>query len=205
MGYQLNIPDIHKVGNIISYLVSSTDYDMSLKKVVKLLFFIDELSVEKTGVPITWLNHCAWHKGPVAPEVYFSAINILNEYPEKSGGLDDYVTVVEGEYKGTNYPRVSNISDPDTKEFTKYELSVIDEIIEKYGEWSGIKLEKESHIKDGLWDTIVVANDLQQRFDEGETMSRFPIDFYGKIESDELKKLNFKSAQESRKFDLVYC
>jgi uncharacterized phage-associated protein len=204
MTNSLNTYQIEKVGNIISFILNEIKKDVSIKRIVKLLFLIDKTSVEKSGAPITWLEFSAWEQGPVPADIYFSAINIMKNDLAKSNGFDKFMKVQEREFLSKKFPSVSKVKNPDLSAFTKYEKIIIEEVITKYGSWNGKKLEEETHKKGDLWDKVVTANGLKSRFKTQKT-SNYPIDFYSLVEKDELKRLNFESAQHSSIFESEYC
>jgi uncharacterized phage-associated protein len=194
-----NIEQMEKVGNIISYILEYVNKDISVKRICKLLYFIDEESVKISGAPITWLNFSAWQQGPVPSEFYFSAINILNEKPKDGDVLKDFIKVYRSEFMGTSYYNVSSLKKANVKAFTKYETKVLDKVLAKYGKWNGKKLEDETHKEGTLWYDVVSKNDLFERLKE-RAVSDYPIDFLNLIKNDELKKLNYDSAFYSMHF-----
>lgn len=204
MTSSLSTYQIEKVGNIISFILKEVKRDISIKRVVKLLFLIDKAAVEKSGAPITFLEFSAWEQGPVPADIYFSAINIMKNDLSKSNGFDKFMKVEEREYLSTKYPCVSKVNEPNLSLFTKFEKSIINQVLEQYGSWNGKRLEDETHKKGDLWDKVVSANGLKSRFKTQKT-SKYPIDFYSLVEKDELKRLNFESAQHSIAFESEYC
>lgn len=204
MSSNLSQYQVEKVGNIIAYILNFVKRDISIKRVVKLLFFIDKRSVELTGAPITHLEFKAWEQGPVPDDVYFAAINIMNNNPFNTLGFDKFIKVEQRVHLSTKYPCVSSIVAPDMSLFSKYEIKVFDEVLSKYGNWNGNKLEAETHKKEDLWDKVVTANNLKQQFKTKKT-SNYPIDFYSLVVDDELKRLNYESSQNALNFDKEYC
>ena len=59
----------HKNGVLIAYIAQSI-LDINLRKLLKLIYLIDEKFMEQRGFPLTWFDYYAWERGPVAPEVY---------------------------------------------------------------------------------------------------------------------------------------
>ena len=58
-----------KVGALLAYLCYRMP-NVQLRKLLKVLYLIDEASVRSRAIPMTWLDYYVWEKGPVAPEVY---------------------------------------------------------------------------------------------------------------------------------------
>ena len=73
-----------KIGNLLAYL-SSKVKDINLRKLIKLVYLIDEESVVSRGLSVTWLTYYVWEKGPVAPCIY----NIK----QNGGDFSKYVNV----------------------------------------------------------------------------------------------------------------
>ncbi len=59
----------NKIGNLLNYL-STQIPNLSMTKLLKLLYLIDETAYFRTGVPVTWLDYKVWEMGPVAEELY---------------------------------------------------------------------------------------------------------------------------------------
>ena len=70
-----------KVGALLAYLCYRMP-NVQLRKLLKVLYLIDEASVRSRAIPMTWLDYYVWEKGPVAPEVY----------QIKNKAFSDYVT-----------------------------------------------------------------------------------------------------------------
>lgn len=56
------------IGNVIAYLAQEID-DLSVTKLYKLLYLIDEHNVRTHGMPVTWLDYKTWRMGPVPVEL----------------------------------------------------------------------------------------------------------------------------------------
>lgn len=200
----LNKNQIQKIGNIITYIFSKLNKEtLSLKKVIKLLYFIDEMSVSKSGAPITMLKYQAWIQGPVPKDIFYAAADISKNRSNSQIGLENYIEVEEKLFNNKPFMSLSSKVEPNIDLITKYEIKIIDSILSKYGEWNGKQLEKETHKKGGLWDEVVEQNDLKQHFKDKKTSECF-IDFVNLI-NDDLKKLNYDSSIQSHQFDNNFC
>lgn len=73
-----------KIGNLLAYISSKIE-DINLRKLIKLVFLIDEESVRSRGISVTWLTYYAWEKGPVAPCIY--------EIKDRGGIFSKYISV----------------------------------------------------------------------------------------------------------------
>ena len=65
-GYTVNK---EKNGVLLAYLTERIP-NVTLRKLLKLVYLTDEKFTIERGFPLTWFNYFAWKKGPVAPEVY---------------------------------------------------------------------------------------------------------------------------------------
>ena len=48
--------DIAKVGNLLAYIASNIP-NINLRKLIKVVFLIDEISVIERGLSVTWLDY----------------------------------------------------------------------------------------------------------------------------------------------------
>ncbi len=70
----------------MAYITNSIP-NINLRKLLKLVYLIDEKFMESRGFPLTWFDYYAWEKGPVAPEIY----------EIKNGAFSDYVKCFKNE------------------------------------------------------------------------------------------------------------
>ncbi|WP_297676966.1 Panacea domain-containing protein [uncultured Bacteroides sp.] len=131
-----------KIGNLLAYL-SSKVKDINLRKLIKLVYLIDEESVVSRGLSVTWLTYYVWEKGPVAPCIY----NIK----QNGGDFSKYVNVHRDREEKVIVTPVVNEKES-ALQFSKKELRLIDSIIRKYGSLSADELSEITHKPDGLWD-----------------------------------------------------
>lgn len=69
-----------KNGTLLAYICLNVP-GINLRKLLKLVYLIDEKFVIIRCFPLTWFSYYAWEKGPVASEVY----------DIKNGGFSDFV------------------------------------------------------------------------------------------------------------------
>ena len=82
-----------KIGNVLVYLADQIN-PLSLTKALKLLYMLDETSVQETGVPVTWLDYKVWELGPVATEIYYELRNNHKEFIHGEViSLDNYISI----------------------------------------------------------------------------------------------------------------
>lgn len=194
------------IGNILIYIAQNVPEkdNVSLTKSLKLLYLIDEYSVKTNGAPITWLDHHAWQRGPVAEDVYFEVKRLEEKKVEdKNLSLDEFISVSEKEYKGSKYTSISSKDKFEKDIFSPYEMSVINEVMKKYGHWSAEALEDETHKSGSLYDQVVKANNLDLSFSiKGN--SHFPLEFINLIKDDPINLMTYTNAYESIAFSAYF-
>jgi uncharacterized phage-associated protein len=193
-----------KVGNILIYL-STRITPLFLTKALKLLYFIDEESVKESGAPITGLKHEAWRNGPVSREVFIELHEIANNNGD-SKSLSDCVevrTVTDGHEDASSFKIIPK-KEFDNSEFSRYELEIIDKVIEIYGNKSASRLIDLVHEDGTPYSTVVEKNNLKERF-KNTAESDFPVDLYPLVANDDSKRILYLSAQESFWFNKIVC
>lgn len=194
-----------KLGNILIHIADKTksnkDVYPSLTKVLKLLYLIDETSVKETGVPITWLDHYAWKRGPVATDVYFEVERLKKKNViDKDLSLNEYISAESKEHRSSKYTCIIPKKAFNNRIFSKYEMAIIEEVLKKYGDKTAKELEDETHKKGTLYEKAVKNNSLDTVFSiKGD--SKVILEFIHLIEKDPLKLLAYKSAYEALAFD----
>lgn len=130
-----------KIGSLLAY-ISSRIKDINLRKLIKLVYLIDEKSVCDRGIPITWLDYYVWKKGPVAPCIY--------ELKNNGGKFSNFVSVLRNrENKVIIIPSINELDS--SLLFSRKELKLINEIIDEYGNLSADNLSLITHEINGLW------------------------------------------------------
>ena len=171
-----------KIGNLLIYLAENIKPPYHTK-LLKLLYLIDEESVRDSGVPITWLDYKVWQYGPVSPAIY--------EIHYKDNCFSEYVSC-EQNIHGRLISSKKIFSDD---EFSRYELEIIERVVNKYKNVNAEELVKETHGEDTLWNITKKENNIE--FDsEIAKISNYSIDLYRLIEDDKIKLDNYWGAQE---------
>lgn len=187
-----------KVGNTLIYFTNRLG-NIYLTKAIKLLYLADELSVIETGVPFTWLDYKAWKNGPV-PEDLHSELRYKINNVNYNSPFSNFVKVEKVTNPVTPEMEsfiISSISEFNDDEFSDYDVSLLDRIIEKYGNLSGNDLITILHKEGSLWDTVVKENDLDLAFKLRGNKSDFSIPFTKLLHGNELKQIAYKSAYSS--------
>lgn len=173
----------NRIGFLLSYIVGKIP-EINLRKLIKIVYKIDETSVIKRGLPITWLDYYAWKKGPVAPEIY----DIKN-----NGGLfSDFVSVTKN---NAGKIIVSSISSQiRMQDFSLNELELINEVVDKYSKMSADELSDITHVEGTLWSNAIAGINID--FDKTDGKSEILLSLTELIKCDEDKLVDFEEAQE---------
>lgn len=183
-GYTVNK---EKNGVLLAYLAERIP-NVTLRKLLKLVYLTDEKFTIERGFPLTWFNYFAWEKGPVAPEVY----------DVKNGSFADFVQCHRNSNDKYEISPVSGALTEDRLNlYSRYEMNMIDEIISKYGSMSADELTDITHLENTLWSKVVNENKLTFS-DSGR--SDCEIHLNRLIEGDEGKEEVFEDALEYMQF-----
>ena len=134
-----------KTGALLAYIANKVP-EINMRKMLKIVYLIDERFMRLRGFPFTWLDYYVWEKGPVAPEIY----SLKNE----DNCFSDFVNATKSENgKLIIRPMFPINSDPAGPfgELSEYDLSIIDEELSKYGDKSADWLTDQTHLPDTLW------------------------------------------------------
>jgi uncharacterized phage-associated protein len=189
----------NKIGNILFYLSSKIEY-LSLTKAIKLLYLIDETSVKRSGVPVTWADYKVWKYGPVPKDIY-EEIKYSRDKFSFGTPLEKYLSIHRSFNEKRNQEEITLSPNSQYKfndsEFSDFEINLINEIISKYGNKTANELIEILHQEGTLWDKIVKQKKLKQSFEIHNNKSDYSIIFDELIIDDVLKSLAMKSAIES--------
>lgn len=188
----------NKIGNLLNYL-STRLPDLTMTKALKLLYLIDETAYIRTGSPVTWLDYKVWKMGPVAEELYnelrYDQSLIQHGKPvnlesfietEKDEGPDGKIQIAiypKGEY---------NLG-----EFSSFEKELIDNVIDRFGSYTGAQLIDLLHKENTLWHKCVTDHNLDLNFEVYGKKSNHNIDFAELIKDDPIKQMAAQAAFES--------
>ncbi len=183
----------HKNGVLLAYIANKLP-NIHLRKLLKIVYLIDEHFTEMRGFPLTWFDYYAWQKGPVAPEVY----------AVKEGAFSEYVSVRKNE----DGKCVINSVKPyefliykDMVEFSQAEISEIDRLLEVYKDLSADDLSDMTHIPESLWSKVVAENDIT--FDIHNHKSECRINLENLFEDDDYRHEIYEEAQWNMEFQAM--
>lgn len=173
-----------KVGALVAYL-SYLMPNIHLRKLLKMVYLIDEESVRRRAIPLTWLDYYAWEKGPVAPEVY----------DIKTGALSDFVSCKKSEKDGKWHVSPVKTAEylimKDMSVFSEWECSLISEMYDKYKDNDADQLTDETHQNNSLWNKVVKENGLDF---SNSPKTEYKIDLNRLNDSNENAQLSYEDA-----------
>ena len=178
-----------KNGALLAYIAKNVP-GINLRKLLKMVYLIDERFMELRGFPLTWFEYYAWAKGPVAPDVY----------AVKNGAFSEYVTCHRND-AGQNIiesvlpHRYHVLKQMDV--FSSYEMGVIDDILFRYADKSADELSELTHEADSLWSRVVTENGLTFVTD---SRSEVPVPLTLLNDGNEEKQDTYAEAMEYMQF-----
>ena len=110
-----------RIGALLAYIANKVP-GITMRKMLKIIYLIDERFMRLRGFPFTWLDYYVWEKGPVAPEVYSikKEDNCFSDFVKTKRSADDKVVILPV------MPVDKDSVDP-FGEISEYDLSIIDE------------------------------------------------------------------------------
>lgn len=183
----------HKNGIMLAYIANKMP-DIHLRKLLKIVYLIDEHFTKMRGFPLTWFDYYAWEKGPVAPEVY--AI--------KEGAFSEFVSVKRSD----DGKRIVNSLQPhefliykEMDEFSQTEISEIDRLLMEYKDKTADDLSDMTHIPESLWSKVVAENGIV--FDDLHHKSDCRIDFASLFADGDYRKEIYEDALWNMEFQAM--
>lgn len=176
-----------KNGVLLAYIANNIP-DIHLRKILKIIYLMDEHFMRMRGFPLTWFDYYAWAKGPVASEVY----------DIKNGAFGNFVSYHRGEGEKRIVNLIPDVGKRLKESFSKSETIEIDRLIEAYGACTADELSDLTHVEDSLWSKAVADNRLL--FDEDNKTSDCPIRLEWLFSDSDWKAAAYKDARWSMEF-----
>lgn len=154
-----------KNGALLAYIANSIPA-IHLRKLLKIVYLIDEKFMRLRNFPITWFDYYAWEKGPVAPEVY----------DIKNGAFADYVLCHKNENRSNIVEPVLSAKYQIQKQmdiFSPFELEVIDSVISENESKTPDELTSLTHEEGTLWFEMVKKHSVT--FVNGKSDIEIPL------------------------------
>lgn len=186
--------EIDKIGNSLIY-ITSTLGEIPKTKALKLLYFLEEKSINDTGVPFFGLDWKVWKLGPVDQTIY-------HEFSNTPDLLKNYIDIT---FYENNVSMIKSIGVFNDDEFSDYDLMLLEKVVKSLGSLNATELSELTHKKGGLWDKVANEKGLIEKFNNGlATTSDYHIEFIELIKSDELKKQMFENYFDLKNVDRLY-
>lgn len=170
--HQYTSDEINKLGHTLIYLTQKIDV-VTKTKALKLLYFLDEISIKKYGIPFLGLNYEVWQFGPVAQDVFID----LSDEPKM---LKDYIAINKEHVPSLNneVTKILPLKEFSDDEFSDNDIEVLNYVINHYGKLSANDLSELTHKESTLWFKKAEENNLINAFKKGHlNASNCLIDF----------------------------
>lgn len=159
---------IDKIGNALIYLINKKGNGWLTKKsILKLIYILEERSIQKTCLPFFNLQYEVWKYGPVAKDVHaelYDDLNLFKNYIERKSQEDAIIICSKSEFNND--------------EFTDNDLEILDEVVNEFKEFSEKQLIDYTHRKGSLWYNSAKENNvLDALLREEEITTTINIDF----------------------------
>ncbi len=182
---ELTRDQLVKVGNAIIYLAERIK-PLYKTKVLKLLYLLDEASVQEIGIPMFALEYRAWRMGPVSKEIYVD----IDDGPHL---LKEFIRVVRDEMGD----RVESARSFDDGEFSDRDMRTLSEMAGDLGRRKASDLVDLTHDKQSLWYQLAKENNLLEAFEqEQRNTSDVVLDLGRLVANDPFKRGLYAEHQE---------
>ena len=183
-----NTVNKEKNGALLAYVAENVPC-INLRKLLKIIYLLDEDFIERRGFPLTWFNYLAWEKGPVAPDVYAVKRGAFHEFVECKKNQD-------GKYIITPLLQHDYLITKQMEVFSLYEKEIIDGVLSQYKDKTADELTELTHQGNSLWSKIV--DEQQVHFIDGKSDVEIPLERL--IEGQADKKAVYEDALDYMQF-----
>jgi len=167
--------DRERIGSLL-HIIAKKHNPFYLTRLLKLLYLIDEKSVQEIGVPVTNFEYRVAEKGPLIVDLWKNL--------KENNLFDDYIEVTTVEMgEGDDRFKITPISEPKEKLFSDYELQLINNVVRDYKGWKTEDIINYIHNDEkSLWKHIVDTNSVKFN---AQKISEYKINFREHIKNDE--------------------
>lgn len=163
-----NKDQIDKIGNALIYLINQKGNGWLTKKsLLKLIYILEERSIEKTCLPFFNLQYEVWKYGPVAKEVHselYDDLNLFKSFIEKKHQEDSVIICAKGDFNND--------------EFSDNDLDILNEVVSEFKDFTEKELIDYTHREGSLWYISAKENNvLDALLREEEITTKIHIDF----------------------------
>lgn len=142
-----------KLGNAVVYIALHARYPYKTE-ILKLLFLMEERMVQQAHVPFLGIPYNAWRMGPVP-------VDVFEELSDGPVLLSDFIAL-EFNGQGVRVTAKQHFCDD---EFSDVEISMMEEVMRKYGSMNSEQLIAETHKRGSLWQQTVAEAGLERDFE----------------------------------------
>jgi uncharacterized phage-associated protein len=173
---------IEKIGNSLIYLINhKSEGSLSKKSLLKLIYILEERSIQKNSTPFFNLQYEVWKYGPVAKDIHaelYDDLNLFKNHIEK---------------KEVNHKiKIFSKSEFNNDEFSDEDINILNEVVEEFKKFNEKQLIDYTHREDSLWyNSAKEHNVLEALLNEEEITTEINIDFTKLIQNeDDLETYN---------------
>jgi len=177
--------DISKLGNAIVFLAKNVP-DPNKTKLLKLVYFLQEKSIQKYGIPFFKIPFKVWQFGPVNPDLY-------QEFNGRPFILEEYISTSRSNDTISIIPK----SDFNDEEFSDREIDLMEKIVLAFKNTPASELVELTHYEGNPWHRTACEHNLISEFqNKMRSTTDIDIDFTGLIENDPDKIHRYESYLE---------
>ena len=127
-----------KFKSLISYIIRKCENKENAGKtvIVKLAYFSDFNFYELYEKSITGATYLKYERGPYPPYIDTLITNMMD---------NNEIIIKKEQFQGKDIYKYYLTYEPDTTLLTKDELATIDEVIDKYSDWTANRISEYSH------------------------------------------------------------
>ncbi|WP_153798958.1 Panacea domain-containing protein [Foetidibacter luteolus] len=177
---------IDKLGNTLIFLCERMGAPLTKTHLLKLIFIIEEISIKKYGIPFFDLRFDVWKLGPVSKDLFVELSgepNLLSDYVTREISNDKVMIVAKARFSDD--------------EFNDLEISLLEEIVERFKYCTAKELINVTHRKDSPWYKTAQKNGVLDLLESGVmTTTDIPIDLSETIIEDLEKMALYKGHKE---------
>jgi uncharacterized phage-associated protein len=177
--------EIAKIGNAIIYLVENIP-SLTKTKALKLMYIIEEFSVQKYGLPFFNLKFYVWQFGPVAEDLFI-------EFSDTPVLLKDYIDRKHS--NGATIIKAKAAFNDD--EFSDNEIEILELVVKKFKNFDSKEMVAYTHREHSLWHKTATENCVLAML-ESEQLNKthIEINFNDLIKDDDFKRETYSQHNE---------
>lgn len=188
--------DVEKLVQAIAYLSSRGVTGLDKLKIVKLLFLADKKHLLEIGRPILGDWYSCMPYGPVPSQAYNIIRDVIDADPEMRPAAEERFMEFFSVDTARKHAALVAKKAPDLDVFSDSEIRALDEVIEKYGRYTGGELIDLTH-DDPIW---IIPDKTQRK--PGSSVE-IPYELFFEVNGAEDMLEFARGQQENRDFELA--